>query len=263
MSNFTLQDAYGLDGTKTFDEQFSAVSIEAIWTYIVASSIYLMEQLFDKKTKEVEDQIAVTYPFSTAWYYARALEFQLGDSLVFDEETYKFAYPVIDEAKQIVNHVAIRQRVIEGVTKLQVYAAKDSKAALTISELTAFQEYIKQIGAAGTHFEFISLAPDSLTINMTVTYDPQVLDFEGKRLSGTGKPVEEAITAYLDGIKYSGSFSRTKLVDAVQAADGVIDPVLGDVLLNGELNNSQMFESPSGFYNASTMNITYTAGYDY
>lgn len=260
VGNITLQEAYGLDATKTFDEQFSAVSLESIWTFIVATAIYLLELIIDQKQTDIESMIASDYPFSFPWYYDMARQFQLGDSLVFDETTYKFAYATPDATKQIVQYVAIRQREVSGVTKLQVYSAKANKAALSASELAAFQAYIQQIGAAGTHFEFISLAPDALTINLTVTYDPQVVGYDGTRLNGTGKPVDEAVAAYLDGIKYSGSFSRTKLVDAVQAADGVIDVVIGDVDLNGELANGQTFESPSGFFTAETINVTYTAG---
>lgn len=263
VSNFTLQEAYALDASKTFDEQFSKVSIEAIWTFVVASAIYLLELIVDQKTTELESQIAAEYPFSIPWYYSRSLLFQLGDNVVFDETTYRFGYALADETKQIVKHVAVRQREMSGVTKLQVYAAKINKAALSPDEFSAFQAYIRLIGAAGTHFDFVSLAPDSLTVNLTVNYDPQLIAYSGDRLSGTGKPVNEAIAAYLDGIKYGGSLSRTKLVDAIQAASGVLDVVLGDVLLNGDLNNAQKFESPSGFFNATVITVNYTPGYEY
>ena len=263
MANFALTEAYGLDTSKTFDEQFSAVSIEAIWTFIVALAIFLMESIFDTEKAALEARIAAEYPFSFSWYYNKALAFQLGDLLIFDETTYKFAYPVVDETKQIVDFVAIRQREVDGVTKLQVYAAKEGKEALTVDEKAAFEAYVRQIGAAGTHFEFISLAPDQIDLELVVTYNPQILDGTGTRLSGSGKPVEEAISAYLDGIKYSGAFSRTKLVDAIQQADGVFDVVLGDVYLNDVLTNTQTFESDSGFYAADEIGVTYTAGYDY
>lgn len=263
VSNFTLQEAYGLDSSKTFDEQFSKVSLEAIWTFIVASAIYLLEMIVDQKTTELESQIAAEYPFSIPWYFATAKKFQLGDELVFDELTYQFGYALADETKQIVKNVAVRQREISGVTKLQVFATKDAKVALTAGELAAFQSYIKQIGAAGTHFDFISLVPDNLTINLTVNYNPQIMSYAGDRLSGEGKPVDEAINTYLDTIKYGGSFSRTKLVDAVQAADGVFDVVLGDVLINDDLANTQNFESPSGFFKATVVTVNYTPGYEY
>jgi hypothetical protein len=96
---------------------------------------------------------------------------------------------------------------------------------------------------------------------MVVTYDPQVLDSEGNSLANGGKPVEDAIINYLDNIRYGGVFSRTRLVDAAQSASGVVDPQLGDVKMNTELNNSNAFESPSGFFKAQTLNLLYTPGY--
>lgn len=262
VANITLQEAYGLDPAKTFDEQFSQVSLEAIWTFIMASAIYLLELIIDKHKNDIESQIAVKYPFSTAWYYDRAREFQLGDSLSFDETTYKFSYATLDVSKQIVKNVAIREREILGVTKLQVYATKASKISLNDGELAAFEAYIKQIGAAGTHFQFISQDPDLLNIGLTVTYNPQIINADGTRFSGNNKPVNDAINGYLDTIKYTGSFSRTRLVDAVQLAVGVLDVVIGDVFINGELIESQRFESPSGFFAASVINATYIPGYD-
>lgn len=260
VANITLTETYGLDQTKTFDEQFSKVSLEAILTYIVASAIYLHELIIDSKQTDIEAQIGAAYPFSPQWYHDQALLFQYGDSLAFDESTYKFNYAIVDSAKQIVQFVAIRQREIEGVTKLQVFAAKAEKVALSASELAAFTAYVQQIGAAGTHFEFISLNPDQLVINLTVTYNPQLIDGIGTLLADGSNPVNDAVTDYLDGIKYSGKFNRTKLVDAIQEALGVFDIVLGDVSMNGDLTNTQSFESPSGFFKAQTINVTYTAG---
>ena len=261
VTNITLVSIYGLD-TRTFDEQFSKVSFEAILTYVVASAIFLYETIISAKSDEIESKIASEYPFSIPWYSNIALAFQLGDSLVFDETTYKFAYPVVDPAKQIIKYTTIRQRQIGGVTKLQVFATKANKTALTTDELSAFSAYIFKAGAAGTHFEYISLSPDQLVINLTVYYNPQILNSTGAKLSDVTKPVEIAINNYLNDIKYGGTYNRTKQTDYVQLAEGVNDVVLGNISVNGDLNNSQTFESASGFYQAQTILVTYIANYE-
>ncbi len=258
VNNITLQEHYGLDASKTFNEQFSKVSIEAIFTYIVASAIFLYEKIVYGISADLTAKIASEYPFSISWYHDKALAFQLGDALVFNENTYRFDYLQHDTSKQIVRYAAIRQRQIEGVTKLQVFATKAEKTALSVDELRAFSKYMTEIGAAGTHFEFISLSPDLLEVNATVYYNPQLLKSTGESLSGNEKNVEMSIRDYLNGIKYGGVFSRTKLTDAIQGTIGVNDVVLGDVKLNGDLNNAREFESDSGFFKAETINITYT-----
>ena len=259
VENITLQSIYGLDVTKTFENQFSKVSPESILTYVFSYAIWIYESIISDKAAEITAQINTEHEFSIPWYTGISKAFQLGYSLSYNDLTYKHAYPVIDETKQIVKYTQVRRRIISGVTTLQVFAAKANKASMTVDELTAFSRYMTAKGAAGDHFQFISLAPDNLTLNITVFYDPQILKSTGEKLSDGTKPVNLAIADYLNGIKYTGAFNRSKQTDKIQAADGVIDVVLGDVLLNGDLNNNREFESASGFYVAQTINVTYTA----
>lgn len=260
VSNITLQEAYGLDPEKSFNEQFSTVSLEAIWTFIVASAIYLLELIIDSKQAEIDTKINSKQAFSIPWYQQNALAFQLGDELTLNPETYQYRYPEQNEDKKIVKHASVRTRTIDGVSKLQVYIAKENKEALSSAELDAFADYYSQTGAPGTHFDFISLAPDSLTINLAITYNPQLLSASGELLSNATSPVNEAIEGYLNSLRYTGKFSRTKLIDSVQKAPGVLDALLGDVLMNGEAANVQLFESPSGFFTADSIIATYTRG---
>lgn len=259
IDNLVLRAAYELNPDIAWDEQFSATSVESQATYVVSYVVWLFEMIVSDIAAAITAQIAAQQPFSIPWYTNIAKTFQLGDELVFNESTYKFDYAVSDQSKQIVKYVAIRQRQIEGVTKLQVFATKANKAAMTADELTAFNSYITQRGAAGTHFQFISLAPDELIINLTIYYNPQIVGADGLLLSDGSNPVETAVNTYLNSIQYAGVFNRTRLTDAVQNADGVNDVILGDVRLNDDLNNNRQFESASGFYNAITINLTYNA----
>ena len=60
-ANFIKQraviSAYGLDGKKTFDQQFSRVSIESILFYVFAAALWTLEKLFDLHTAEVKERI--------------------------------------------------------------------------------------------------------------------------------------------------------------------------------------------------------------
>ena len=259
IDNVSLQELYSLDPTKTFEEQFSVVSLESLLTYIFSYIAWLYESIVDNKAADVLAAIDARQYFTIPWYHASALAFQIGDELVYDDNTFRHGYVVVDESKRIIKYTTIRQRLVEGVTKLQVFAAKANKTAMSADELAAFSAYIVQVGAAGTHFQFISLSPDQRELNLTVYYNPQILSSSGLKLSDSSSPVDGAINAHLDAIKYAGAFNRNKLVDAVQLADGVQDVVLGDVRLNGDLKNDREFESESGFYTAQTINVTYLA----
>ena len=155
---------------------------------------------------------------SIPWYHKISLAFQYGDSLVFDEKTQGFVYPVIDESKQIVKFAACRD--LGGM--VYVLASKDNgsgyPASLSEAELSAFDAYLRERKPAGVLLQTASFSPDLVRVVLSVQYDPQVLTPEGQLIADSSVyPVE--------------NLNKTKLVDAVQNAAGVIDVSLGSVLV--------------------------------
>lgn len=73
-----------------------------------------------------------------------------------------------------------------------------------------------------------SILADDIRINATIEVDPMVINASGIRLTDGGKPVLAAINDYLKGIEYGGKFNKTKLVDAIQRVEGVLDVELGE-----------------------------------
>jgi hypothetical protein len=260
LADATLQEAYGLDPLKTFDDQFSKVSIEAIFTFIVAFSIWVFENILNTHTSDILNTIEKNAVSSIPWYHARCLSFQLGDFVTLNPETYRWDYPVIDETKRIIKFAAVRTVDVAGVTKLRVFVSKANKIALTTSEIQAFDRYIKEIGAAGTHFEIISQAPAQMSFKIQITRDPMVLGFDGKNLSDGSDVVGDAIRSYLDGIVYGGVFNKTRLIDAIQSVTGVVDVVLSEVKSGANIISGQNYESPGGAFTFDAVNsiITYT-----
>lgn len=248
VANKVLQDAYGLDAAKTFDEQFSKVSIEAIFTYIAAMALFTFEKVLAAHYDAVYRKIATQAVCSVPWYYQKCLEFQLGDAVVVNPDNYQFGYEVTNEAKRIIKFAAVRQIEIQGVTYLRIYVSKANKQALTTAELEAFRSYIKNIGAAGVHYEIYSAAPEKVAVKLEVTRDPLQLDTSGNLLSGGANSVNTALKDYFDNIIYGGAMNKTKLVDAVQAAPGVKDVVLLEVKSNGIAVEFQNYESASGCF---------------
>lgn len=244
----TIQELYGLTPGSSFDEQFSKVSIEAILIYVVASSVWLLEQLWDEFSGETEKRINDAYVTSFSWYYKKALEFQLGYNLAFDEKTYSFQYPAVDEKKQVVKNVAVRQVVDGEVTKLKIYFSDADKQPLTGDSRSAFETYMRTIGAAGTHYLFVSEAPDELRVHLSIYYDVLVLDSAGTRLDGEGKPVEETVEKYLNSLEYGGAFYASKLIDMIQATEGVKDVVLEGTTWKGTKEKMRRIDADSGAF---------------
>lgn len=248
VDNVTLQELYGLDETKGFDEQFSKVSIEARLIDVWAAAAWVLETLWNALKSETEAVIDAAYVTSLSWYYAKALEFQKGDALEYNEKAYRFEYAVKDETKQVVKNVAVRQVTDEGVTKLKMYFSDAGKQALTGDVRTAFEAYMRQVGAAGTHYLFVSEVPDELRVHLHVYYDALVLDSTGTRLNGGGKPVEEAIEGYLNGLEYGGVMYASKLIDVIQQAEGVKDVTLDGTTWKGALEDRRRIDAESGAF---------------
>lgn len=229
MSDNTLRESYGITGEDaTWENTFSTVSLENLLMYIVAVCAYSIEVLMDGFRKEVDEQVAQNIVPTTRWYYTKARQFQLGDSLVYDEATEQYKYPTVDETKQIVQYCAVKDRG----GSIQVLAAKDGggqPAVLSSTEKAAFTSYMNSIKVAGVILDVQSLEADSIEIQATVQVNPQVIATDGSRVSDGTMVVEEAVKAYLAGIVYGGTFNKTKCVDAIQNVEGVLDVTLGTV----------------------------------
>lgn len=244
----TLQQVYGLEDGKTFDEQFSKVSIEARLIDVFAWASWGLESIWDSFRTEVEMVLNDSYVTGERWYYQKALEFQKGDKLAYNERTCRFDYVQMDEEKKVVKNVAIRQVTDEGVTKLKIYFSDAGKQPITGDIRTAFESYMREIGAAGTHFLFVSEPPDDLRVHLHVYYDPLVIASSGERIEGMGKPVEETIESYLNSLEYGGVFYSSKLVDMIQITDGVKDVTLDGTTWNGAKEYRRRIDANSGAF---------------
>lgn len=226
MADATVREKYGLKEGDTFSGSFSAVSLESILFHIVAACCWVMETLLDGHKADVDGKVSQAVVASVPWYYKTARAFQYGDALVLDEVTQRYQYTTEDEAKQVVKYAAVTDRG----TSVKILAAgeKDGRPEpLAEDVLTAFSEYMNRVKVAGTVLEISSRAADSLTISATIYVDALVIGTDGSRHSDGSKPVEEAIHEYLRGIVYGGTFNKTRLVDAIQAVEGVTDVELG------------------------------------
>lgn len=237
MADATIRDKYGLSVNDTFSGKFSSVSIENILFFIVAACCHVMEVIFDQFRKDVEEKIETAVVATVPWYHKMALAFQYGDSLVLNEKTMAYVYETVDESKQLVKYAAVRDKG----TSVQILVSGDqggSPVALSNDVLTVFKEYMNRVKVAGVILNIDSRESDEVQVCAIITIDTLVLNEDGTTRSGGDKPVEDAIKGYLKSIVYGGTLNKTKLVDAIQCAEGVVDVELTAVKYkadNGQL----------------------------
>lgn len=80
--------AYGLDTRKTFDQQFSSVSIENVLFYVFACAVWVVEVLFDKHVAEVDSRIEQLEPHTLRWYVNKVKAFMYGYRLLENTDRY-------------------------------------------------------------------------------------------------------------------------------------------------------------------------------
>lgn len=228
MADANIREKYGLKEGDTWNRCFSSISLENIIFFIVAACSHVLEAIFEQYTKDVDEKVSMAVVASVPWYYKMALAFQYGDSLVLNETTQQYVYANIDESKQVVKYAAVRDRGTS--VQILVSGDKDGKPmALSNDVLTVFKQYMNRVKVAGVILGISSKESDSMSIEASISVDSLVLDGNGAKLSDGSKPVEDAIRDHLKNIKYGGTFSKTKLINAILSVPGVEDVELGSV----------------------------------
>ena len=202
----------------------SQVAEWRIWVWLMAFGMSLHEKLWGTFKTEI-DEIANQSHFGTLpWYRKMSLYYQHGDALVFQDNQWKYA--TVNLTNRIIKKAAAQD--IPGVVFVKV--AKENGVPLDAAEFDAFTAYVDSIAPPGINTTVISQAPDDLKMAIDIYYDPLVLAADGSLLSDSGVfPVEDAILGYINNIEFDGKFMITHLQDAMQLAEGVVDPIINSV----------------------------------
>jgi hypothetical protein len=214
MSDPTIRVSYQLDPNKTFEEQFSKVSLESIIFYICAYVVWLRETALDSWREDVDATALATRYGTKEWWHKIALAWQDGDmTSVIDGAV---AYSIIDETKQKVKFCAV---VEEGRTLYLRVAGGTASALtpLTNDELIRLQSYLNDVKPLGIRSVAQSYPADNLAIQANVYYDGERI------LAELESEVNSAIDHYLSSIVFGGLIFKSKLIDAIQSVNGVKD----------------------------------------
>lgn len=227
VADTNVQRLYGLDPTKTFDEQFSKVGIESILFYIMAYASWLLQNLFALHKTETDAMLLQRKTHTIRWYRQKVLDFRFGKSLLPDSDQYPEG--MTDEeiaAAKVVKYCA----VIDTKGKLIIKVAGGSdmlREPITQEQYAALSTYLSEIKDAGVNVELINREPDDFKVQITIVYNPLVLNNEGGRLDGTDdSPVQNTIRKHIANLPFNGEYTNMALVDDLQKVDGVVIPEL-------------------------------------
>jgi hypothetical protein len=205
----------------------SKTAVWRMWTYIVAVTVWALENLFDLHKNEVNTLINEKAPHSLRWYANKAKDFQYGSELVDGEDYYNNT--TLSEEEVTKRKIIAFSAVVEQAKGLRLKVARivsDDLDALSNIQLASFEAYMNRIKDAGVNPLIIeSLPADNLKLTLNIYYNPLVLDNTGARLDGTDpNPVGKKIKDYLKNLPFNGTMVLAYLVDALQQVDGVVIP---------------------------------------
>jgi len=230
-SNLTLSGLQpNIDSAQTLLSDLTSTSKVAIWRllfFTMAIAIWTHEKIFDLFREEIEETGANLITGTARWYHAESFKYQHGDPLVWDGK--KYIYDTIDSSKQIIQRAA----VADAGWQLRIKVAKLDQDELPIpldtGEKAGFENYIRQIKFAGTNTSIINENADLLHLDYLIHYDPLVLASNGTLIADPAvEPVKDAINNYIQNLPFDGVLYLSELTDHVQAAEGVVNPVLQD-----------------------------------
>jgi flagellar capping protein len=203
-----VKETYGIDPDKTFDEQFSAVSIESLLFYAQAYGLMVLEKIVGDKITELEERFNRLRPHTLSWYAEKIKAFQLNHTLPTDTDVYS----EINEDAQVVKYCSLTEK--NGILSAKIAGQKDGKPSrLEHDTVKKVSEYVARVKDAGVRVMLTSGDADKFSIKLLIHFDPL------KDL--TTRDIEGAVSTYLESMPFDGIYSNMALIDVIQKIDGV------------------------------------------
>ncbi|MEA9414391.1 nucleotidyltransferase [Flavobacterium sp. PL02] len=211
----------------------SKTSITRLFTFIVATAIWMLEVFFDQHKKEVDEKLANQKSGTLPWYRTMALRFQYGFDLVKDEDYFdnkdkdgnEIEITKI-EASKIVKYAAVNETTESSRVIIKI-AGEDSSgvlAPISDEQSEGFEAYINKIKVAGVKVTVLNYKADLLSLVIRIKRNAMILNEKGMK---EGKfPVNIAIEEFMKELPFDGDLRLSALVDKLQSVEGVLDATI-------------------------------------
>lgn len=232
ISNTDIIEKYDLDVSKSFDDQFSKVSIESILFYVFAACMWLTEKLFEQHKTDINTVIYARRPHIPVWYAEKAKAFQFGDPLPLlpdDSDEYDNTNKSEEEIERskIIKFSAAVESSDKSILYLKIATENNSlKTPITEIQKTAFKNYINRVSDAGVRIMIVNEPADQIRLVLDIYFDQLIFNSEGKRHDDGSSPVQDAIRNYLSNLQFNGEYTNIAMVEVLRSVDGVVIPEL-------------------------------------
>lgn len=206
----------------------SLYAIYRLFTFIVATAIFIHEGFFDAHLNEVNTKIYNQKSGRVSWYKTMALNFQYGFDLVQDKDYFNNgnATPAEIEASKIIKYCAVSESDNESRIIIKIAGETDGSLShfTDLNQVEAIEAYFKEIKWPGK-ITIINYKADKLYLNIQIKRDPLRLTHDGmdKGPDGGNYPVVEALKEFMKELDFNGELKLSAMVDKMQGIPGVLD----------------------------------------
>lgn len=202
----------------------SNASIEAKIIDVVGS--YADSEAVERENtlKTIQKALASQKVTTVEYYRRKAVEFQLGDNLVYDPINQGGYYATVDEEKRIIKQAFIAGSFPNYTLLVNTVGRDGHLTTLTSSELGAFRTYFSAFQPIGLRIGIGSLSPAVIT-------DPSLVVYvrDGVDAAKVANDINSAFTAAESVLRNTNIVSLTELSDLIQSIDGVVAVSFGDI----------------------------------
>lgn len=263
-ANEDVVKAYDLSPNKTYDEQFSKVSLETLIFWAFSAGIFKLETIYDDHRKEVIDLIAASEPHTLFWYSNRAKSYLHGFSLKPYSDEFDTAGASDDDlAKAHIVRYAVASEYQDTVY-LKVAGVDEAGAPVVLSEsvLSGIRSYIAQIKDAGVAVRVISAPGDDLDLSLEIYMQTSLLLDSGLPSQDRQTEIRKVVERNTTSLPFDGVFRPSDLVVALSQVTGVESSVVTSASssASGEDDWKEFtgFHRPSsGYYKIRSLSIAY------
>jgi hypothetical protein len=209
---------YDLVPGQTFEQQFSAVSIESLMFDTIAEEIAVHEQIVETNANNSRPQNQPNLKQTMLNYH---------DGLDLGWINGGWQYDLTGVVDAVERQIIDRCAVIENDEGLIFKIATDNNGNLepvSPDQKTRIEAYIKKKKMPGVPFELINQTADLIKADLTVYVNPLVIDLPtGKLLSSPTEvyPIKDAIELYLANLVFDGAFVKNFFIRTLIDATGI------------------------------------------
>ncbi len=222
ISNSIIKSIYNLINNKTFEEQFSLVSLENILFDIISYAIFVHEQIVEKNAEN-------SRPQNLPNFIATVLNFHDGLDLVFKNGQFQYDLTnVLDAtARKIIARCAVLESNDEEIVVKIAVENNGNLEPATQPQADRILAYLKKMKVPGIPVRLINQSADLLKIDLTVYVNPLIIDTVTGKLLNTSENIFPAKKAGLDYLasltkfELNGIFVKQHYGIALEQSEGI------------------------------------------